>query len=474
MYEMHRVIYHIRLGDKKGEPVKEFITRWEMLMQQYALATGIELTDAFRSVTLTQTLPSAWRPMVASWRGVRPFVPYAELVEKVVATRERIQEQAESSKTPTALKVSSSSTSISNEAHTPRSAERAAADQLAIVKPLVQAITKPVSDDKPALKQTSKVVKKQPDKPIVETSISPDKSARFSEKASSIDASTGRDNTLDLRTEQPSVLEKKSSRSPCSRDNSKKPSSDRGEKTSSPRSYRNSKASDDKSEKHHTRDKHDSEKGYASHSRYDRSPRTSRSRYSKNSDSIERIDKIGPVSCFYCLKVGHHMKHCWYLKADIESGTTHEPRKRYTCAVTAERNEYMVCCLEAYIDEVNRERAARRTTKSTTSTSRRGDYELSESERRSFRSQQQDLALPPPPGQPPVFAFRDQQQPSNGSTATDYRKRSRSVFPSAISPRDPRLNRSNSVYRSTDVAEEFSPRKRGRTPSFERHLQAYY
>ncbi|CEG46593.1 hypothetical protein L917_05240 [Plasmopara halstedii] len=463
VYEMHRVLYHIRLGDKKEEPVTEFITRWEMLMQQYALATGIELTDAFRSISLTQTLPSAWIPMVSSWRGTRPFVPYVELVEKVVAIKEQMQAKVETSSVPSLAsgKTSPSSTNNSTDAQTSQLVVKTAADMLAIVEPVEQGMKTPITEDMSVEKQTTTSSEKQrdelPEQCADETTRSSDNYARSGDRTSPLsDVTTGTGNTLDLRTGEISTSKRKRSTSPRSRSISKKRSSDRGEKYSGSRSYRDSKRSDSDYDKRHTHDRHNSERGY---------------------DNFERIDSNGPVSCFYCLKLGHHMKNCWYLKADIESGTTHESHKKYTCAVTLERNEFMVCCLEAYIDEVNRERAARRASKSTANTSRRSGYEIAESAERKYRPQQQELALPPPPGQPPIFAFRDQQQSSSSTTAADFHKRSRSVFQSAegrISSRDPRLNRSNSVYRSTDVTEEFSSRKRGRTPSFERQLRAYY
>ncbi|RLN57142.1 hypothetical protein BBP00_00007655 [Phytophthora kernoviae] len=91
-------LHQMRLGDKDGEAVHEFITKWEMVMQQYAIVTGVELTDGFRSSMLVQTLPDAWRQTVASWRGIRPFVPYPELVQKVIAEQERLLTQVEAEK----------------------------------------------------------------------------------------------------------------------------------------------------------------------------------------------------------------------------------------------------------------------------------------------------------------------------------------------------------------------------------------
>ncbi|ETK90933.1 hypothetical protein L915_05403 [Phytophthora nicotianae] len=498
VYEMHRVLHHIRLGDKKAEPVREFITRWDMLMQQYAVATGIELTDAFRSVSLTQTLPSAWRSMVASWRGIRPFVPYAELMEKVVASRERLQTQTEPASVPNALvKATSSSSNSSTDVQTPQSAEKST-DKPAAVKPVAQPIAKPpektvdTSASKPADKQTSKPVSKPVEKPAEQRAAEAPKTTTANPSKtipSPIDVTSATDNTVDLTSgEIPTTSAK--SKSPTNTqsldDNSNTPT-ERTEKAPTPRSSKSPTTDDDRHdksdsyEKRHSRDKYDSERGYdkyASYNRYEKSPRKPRSRYDKKYDSYDRFDNSGPVSCFYCLKVGHHMKRCWYLKADIENGTTHDLHKKFSCAVTIDRSQYMVHCLEAYIDEVNRERAAYGASTSKTTTPRsHGDYNVAESVGRNYRPQQQEFVPPPPPGQPPAYAFREQQQSSSATTGTDYRKRSHSVFQtteSRVSSRDPRLNRSNSVYRSTDIGEDFSPRKRARTPSFERQRQAYY
>ncbi|RLN86390.1 hypothetical protein BBJ28_00001890 [Nothophytophthora sp. Chile5] len=100
LFEMHRVLHHMRLGDKKGESAHEFLTRWEMVVQQYALVMGIELTDGFRYVMLMQTLPSAWRPVASKWRGKNQFVPYSEMVAKVIEEHER-QEKARAQETHT-------------------------------------------------------------------------------------------------------------------------------------------------------------------------------------------------------------------------------------------------------------------------------------------------------------------------------------------------------------------------------------
>eukprot|EP00644_Phytophthora_capsici_P007650 jgi/Phyca11/555353/estExt2_Genewise1Plus.C_PHYCAscaffold_720072 len=349
VFAMHRVLHHIRLGDKKGETTREFITRWDMLLQQYALATGIQLTDAFRSVSFTQTLPSAWRPTVASWRGVRPFVPFAELVEKVLATRH----------TETAI--------ASNPAE-----ERAA--------------EVPKTNDKTAI------------------NVPPP-----------IDV-TPAENTIDLT---------------------------RGEASSSETRPASTRSRD-----------------------------STKSRYEKKFD--DRFESNGPLSCFYCLKVGHHMKRCWYLKADIEKGTTHNAHHKFSCTVTLDRNEFMVNCLEAYIEEVNQERARYGAPGQRTTASRAyGDYAVADSVGRKYNPQQpQEIAPRLPKSPSPSHSFQQQS-----SSTTDYRKRSHSVFQPTedhISSRDPRLNRSRSVYRSTEVAEEFSPRKRARAPSFERQLQSYY
>ncbi|KAL4108783.1 hypothetical protein PRIC1_000492 [Phytophthora ramorum] len=493
VYEMHRVLHHIRLGDKKGEPVREFVTRWEMLMQQYALATGIDLTDGFRSVSLVQTLPSAWRPMVESWRGVRPFVPYPELVDKVIATRERMQAETEAANapTPTASRLANGSTSSSVDTHTTLLPDKSAASVQPVTRPAANFVETAVDN------AVDKVVEKHASKPaerraaevpkVSETATKPSKSV-----PPTINVMAEANNTVDLTSgELSSSSETNKARASRSLNTAKKSPTERSDIATTPRTSkppeekgiheksREENDGYDKRESYGKNSKYESVRGYSkygSHDRYDKSPRTSRNRYEKKYDSYDRFDsnKSGPVSCFYCLKVGHHMKRCWYLKADIENGTTHDLHKKFSCAVTIDRNEFMVKCLESYIDEENRARASYGASASTPRSHR--DYEVMESVGRIYNSQQQEFV--PLPGQPPSYAFRsDQQSASASSAAPDYRKRSHSVFQRAedrISSRGPRLNRSRSVYRSTDVAEDFSPRKRSRAPSFERQLQGYY
>ncbi|KAE9052629.1 hypothetical protein PR001_g315 [Phytophthora rubi] len=476
VYEMHRVLHHIRLGDKKGEPVREFVTRWEMLVQQYALATGIELTDGFRSVSLVQTLPSAWRPMVASWRGIRPFVPYAELVEKVIATRERMQAQAEAAasapKGAALMRQSSNAGSCPADGQVGQLPEKSA-DKSAAVKPVTQTATKSgeatveLSASKPTERPVSRRAKQPEEKPAEKRaaeSLSPETTSKTSKPVPSpIDTSN---NTVDLTSGKVSTTtsssgEKKALTSTRSQDSAKKSSVGQSDKNSPPtRSSRD----DDTREKNDTYENRSRYDKYASYSRYEKSAYKPYSKYDNDGNKYS-----GPVSCFYCLKVGHHMKRCWYLKADIENGTTHDIHKKYSCSVTIDRNQFMVNCLEAYIDEENRARAGSTTQRS------HGDYEVAESVGRLYSPKLQQFAPPPPPGDPPSYAFRDQQPASVSSPS--YRKRSHSVFQSAesrLSSRDPRLNRSRSVYRNSDSAEAFSPRKRSRAPSFEQQLQPYY
>ncbi|GMF11527.1 unnamed protein product [Phytophthora lilii] len=479
VYEMHRVLHHIRLGDKKGEPVREFITRWEMLIEQYALATGIELTDGFRSVSLVQTLPSSWTPMVASWRGIRPFVPYAELVEKVIITRDRMQAEAASASTSANSSVEkqigqaaqkSTDKSLATPAIQPRIQPLAQPKEATVTKPVDKPVEKPVN--KPADKPNDKLV----EKPAEQRAAEPPNATETTTKPSKavpppIDVLAA--NTVDLTSGEVSTGSSsgvnKASVSTHSYDATKKPPIERSDKSATPRASKSSKTENSNSnssyEKRDRYNMHDSERGYdkyASHSRYDKSPRKSRSRYEKKFSGYDD-NKNGPVSCFYCLKVGHHMKRCWYLKADIENGTTHDLKRKYSCAITIDRNEYMVHCLEAYIDEVNRERAAYGASSIPRSHS---EYKVAESVGHLYNSKQKKFVPPPPPGQPPAYAFRD----ASAGAAPDYRKRSHSVFQlaeSRFASRDRRLNRSRTVFRSADVAEDFSPRKRTRSPTFE-------
>jgi hypothetical protein len=470
VYEMHRVLHHIRLGDKKGEPVREFITRWEMLMQQYALATGIELTEGFRSVSLVQTLPSAWRLMVANWRGVKPFVPYAELVEKIISTRERML--VEASAAPTAPAAAPPASNASTDRPRTQQAEKPTG-KAAATKPVAKPseATAKKSASKPADNSTERPADKR-----AAAAPSSGKPTKLSKPVPPpIDVHAAARNTVDLTSGEVST-----GSSPCmdraltnARDTARKSPAERSDKSTR---VDREKEGDSTYEKRDRYSKYESSRGYDKYASYDHdTTRSLHGRYEKKHDGYERFDSKGPVSCFYCLKVGHHMKRCWFLQADIENGTTHDPRRKYSCSVTLDRSTYMVNCLEAYIEEMNRERARYGGSLSAATTPRsHRDYEVSESAGRVYKPQRQELVPPPPPGQPSSYAYRE--QPSS-SSATDYHKRSHSVFQPAegrLSSRDPRLNRSRSVYRSTDIPEDFSPRKRARAPSFEKQLQSYY
>ncbi|KAL3660916.1 hypothetical protein V7S43_013933 [Phytophthora oleae] len=485
VFTMHRVLHHIRLGDKKGESTREFITRWDMLMQQYALATGIQLTDAFRSVSLTQTLPSAWRPTVASWRGIRPFVPFAELVEKVVATRQAHTDTANASNV-TGVKSANSSISSPIDVQVAQVPVAQVPDQAALNSEAVKPVTKSIertrekvldsSSTKSAKKATAKPVSKPVENPAEERAAEApkanDKLAGPSKVVPPPIDATPADSTIDLTSGETSTSETRQENtliSTRSRDSSSKKSPrERTEEVNTPRSSKSPRTGDDrheKSEKRHAYDKH------STYNRVDKY----RIRYEKKFD--DRFDSSGPVSCFYCLKVGHHMKRCWYLKADIENGTTHNVHHKFSCTVTLDRNEFMVNCLEAYIDEMNQKRARYGAQAQRSTTPRNyGDYAVADSVGRKY-PQQQEIAPPLPKGPPSSHSVHDQQQSSNTGATTDYRKRSQSVLQmtdSRISSRDPRLIRSRSVYRSTEIDEDFSPRKRARAPSFERQLQSYY
>ncbi|OWZ11943.1 hypothetical protein PHMEG_00014965 [Phytophthora megakarya] len=430
MYEMHRVLYHIRLGDKQEEPVREFITRWEMLMQQYAFATGIELTDGFCSVSLVQTLP--------------------KLVEKVTATLERTQTQTETANVLISTVVKATTNSVDMQvAHLPKKSANSSEKRNLRTK----------SAEKPTTKPTNKPAEKQEKAAEQRAAVAPRTTQK--EVPPPVNVTTGGNDTVDLTSGEVDVGS--SSKNNKTKPNTRPSPCERIDRAATPRTVKSPKI-DDRNEKNSAFDKrdyykYDHDRSYDKYT-YDMSSRKSRSRYDKKYD---RFDSASPVSCFYCLKVGHNMRRCWYLKADIENGTTHDLHKKYSCAVTIDRNQFMVNCLEAYIDEVNREHAAYGTSTSAAPRSH-GDYEVSESVGRQYHSKKQRDFTSPSPRE---FGFK--QSPTG--------KRSHRVFQmpdGRMSSRDPRLNRSRSVYGSTHATDEFSPRKRSRTPSFERQLQSYY
>ncbi|KAG3032201.1 hypothetical protein PC128_g4444 [Phytophthora cactorum] len=83
--EKYRVLDHMWYGDKEGEPMDEFITRWGMVVREFMDVTGVKLTDSYLSAMFEHALPRKWRSTVTSWRGSRPFIPVTELKEKAIA-----------------------------------------------------------------------------------------------------------------------------------------------------------------------------------------------------------------------------------------------------------------------------------------------------------------------------------------------------------------------------------------------------
>ncbi|RLN81167.1 hypothetical protein BBJ28_00009372 [Nothophytophthora sp. Chile5] len=434
VYEMHRVLHHMRMGDKKGESAREFVTRWEMVAQQYALVTGIELTDGFRSAMLAQTLPSSWRKTVTSWRGNQPFVPYAELVEKVVSERERIQAHGETENEPKKAPAKAAGKPVQMAANAADKAEIAAKPSKPVPPPIVVATE---------------------GNGTVDLTVGDPSSTTASSVTSKITSST---RSLEAKKKSPRETADKADRPRAEKRLGESAKHEKRDKCEAPSRCENPQP-----------DK------YAPPDRYDKSPRQEKyvhdNRYDKapvKYETYPRYDngkKGGPLSCFYCLKVGHHFSRCWYLNSGIENNMTHDHRKRYSCKVTMDRSAWMVEQLEAYIKEEERARGLHRPPPSPQAQRERA-YD--------GRSQQQQYIPPPPPGLPPTHAFRDHE--ADVAVQSDYRKRSRSVFQSAegrMSPRDPRPMRSRSVYRNdSDASEGFPPRKRSRTPSFERQLRS--
>ncbi|KAF4317657.1 hypothetical protein BBO99_00002581 [Phytophthora kernoviae] len=401
-------LHQMRLGDKDGEAVHEFITKWEMVMQQYAIVTGVELTDGFRSSMLVQTLPDAWRQTIASWRGIRPFVPYPELVQKMIAEQERLLTQVEAEKNQN----NTTKALDKPKDRTPRSSVDSS------VKKTMEKVTEN-SVEKPAGKSTDTTV----DKPVAYQSAhkSGEKPTEKSpaEKLPTIQADKAEKAYRDEKAFKTTHASEKYD------SYSKRDSHGQHNKYESPRHYERS------------------QQGKYAYDKYGKSPHQdeyNRDRYKKSPakygayDHYSHDNRKGPVSCFYCLKVGHHLKQCWYLKADIENGLTHAPNKKYSCTVTIDRNAWMVQTLEKYIDEENR---ARGTYVSQRSSRRERSYDDND------RGQQFVS-----PADPPIYAFHHESEPT-----TSYHKRSRSVFQSDENRNrtdPPRLQRSRSMYRGAD------------------------
>ncbi|KAF1793100.1 hypothetical protein GQ600_10078 [Phytophthora cactorum] len=59
--EKYRVLDHMWYGDKEGEPMDEFITRWGMVVREFMDVTGVKLTDSYLSAMFEHALPRKWR-----------------------------------------------------------------------------------------------------------------------------------------------------------------------------------------------------------------------------------------------------------------------------------------------------------------------------------------------------------------------------------------------------------------------------
>ncbi|KAJ8514145.1 hypothetical protein ON010_g18740 [Phytophthora cinnamomi] len=253
-----------------------------------------------------QTLPSAWRPMVASWRGVRPFVPYAELVEKVIATRERLQTQAEAASAPNSAVLTRQT---SNAGSSPLDGQvgqlpEKTVGKSAAVNPVTQSKTKPVETaveepaNKPAEGLASKPASKHEDKPAEKRAAEAPSTEKVSKTSKPVPPPIDTaDNTVDLTSGEVSTTsstgENKALSSTRSHSTTKKSSVEQSDKAKTRSSKDDSKREkNDTYEKRSRYDKQDMERGYdncASYSRYDRSPRKSYNKYDKSGSPHEAL-----------------------------------------------------------------------------------------------------------------------------------------------------------------------------------------
>lgn len=354
-YTVHRLLHAMQLGEKAGESARDFIARLELAIEQYAQIAGIQVTDQFRSMVLASALPKAWMPLLDAWKAFKPYIPYAQLVEKVTfefSSRQVLQErdaalaaETSDSKTPLTLRVATDTKPSAAPAPSPASSQRSKASPV------------------PPKASSSSQTKASP------SSSTSDKSktahARSDEKHSAKSESSKAKGSSD---------EKRSERSSHSSKHDDYKRDDRDYDRKRDDYKRDDYKRDDKRDDYKRSDKH-----YDSRRSDDRdydSRRSDDRDYDRKRDDAKRDDwrdssrdygssslydkTVGSVSnagfqkqvCFYCLKQGHRFYTCWFLRVDIENGTWVNPHKKFSATVTSERTPSMVQRLEQYVHEV--------------------------------------------------------------------------------------------------------------------------
>lgn len=339
-YKVHRLMHAMRLGEK-DESAQDFITRLELMMEQYAQIAGIQLTDPFRSMLLAHALPTDWAPMLDVWKAFKPYIPYVQLVEKVVfehssrlVLKERDDALAKSKPTATETEKTSRKSSLSIDT-----------------------------------KESSSAHKQSSSKSSPSTSAASTKEHSSSSKSTHDKAKTSRaGDRYDDKSESSRHKEKDDKRSShYDKKDDRRSDKHYDSKRSDDRSYdkkrEDDKRDDDRREykKEDRRDKdyyHSSSSTATSYDKRDSNYSSSSSSYRDKRDynSSSNGTQEKRMICFYCLKVGHCFQACWFLRVDVENDSYANNHKKYSATVTNDRTPYMVQRIEQYVKEMRRER----------------------------------------------------------------------------------------------------------------------
>ncbi|TYZ64009.1 hypothetical protein PybrP1_001227 [[Pythium] brassicae (nom. inval.)] len=478
-YTVHRLLHAMRLGEKRDESAEDFLARLGLLMEQYAQIAGIPLTDPFRSMVLAHALPAAWAPMLDVWKAFKPYIPYAQLAEKVkfehsaqLVLREQRDAALVSSKPattgPTATdkdKVARKSSTLSVE--TKGSSKASASASLS---------SRPASGKEHASTPSSSKSSAQHEKGKATTTSSSSADKHYDSKRAADDSSS-------------------------SRSYDKKRDDDRRGDRDDKREYK-------KEDRRGDKEYYSSTNG----SSYDKrdAPYSSSSAsggYRDKRDYTSSVPYNKHMVCYYCLKIGHCFQACWFLRVDMENDSYTDPHKKYSACVTNERSAYMVQRIEQYVKDKTRgrgDKAAAATATTTTSSSSElaphgyadpyalrsksafrdeSTFGYGRSDAATHHQHHHNLShaalpeaqLPLPPSYAQLASlrsqsmFRDAMPPPHQAYGYDdaspssrlesdverYKKRSRSVFGDESSladksrPRDPR---SRSVFRPSDAS----------------------
>lgn len=504
-YTVHRLLHAMKLGEK-DESAQDFIARLELMMEQYSQIAGIQLTDPLRSMMLASALPEDWVALLNVWKAFKPYIPYLQLVEKVIfefSSRLVLKERE--------LMIAHNAPTMEKEKSP---------------KPIAQASTKALLlevDSTAAKKSDLPVHASAPSRqPSSSSAVCKPAAETVREKAKTLSRAEEKSEDKSGSSANPKADEKKRSEKESFSYYHEKRDDKRYDKYAGAKrvdKYESAKRVDDKDYDKRRDDKHDFKREERRENDHDDR------RDFKNQDNNNNMHANEKRNvCYYCLKFGHSFRSCWFLRVDIENDSIVNNHKKYSATITNERSAYMVHRIEQYAREVRQDKGSSTDREISKPPSRSYADQAAMRSKSSFREEHtfsysrrndhhpggsQDSRAPEPPKTPSrsymsygeaqdprpgellktpsrtyseiasmrsKSMYRDsmpqqqQQQPSYGyaqasenrldSDVDRYKKRSRSVFGGGDSevevkthPRDPRFR---SVFRQSEESESRS------------------